>query len=188
MLEGGSGVDWALYNTGLASGVTIDLFVDDQDTGGGGVDILHHIENVMGTTFADSLTGNNAANELRGEGGNDWLWGNGGNDIVNGGSGDDAVAGGAGADDMIGGFGNDHLWGGTNADDFIFGNSWGDDWIWDFQPGSDKIDLSGVSGLNSINQIDVENTNNGVLYTFGSHSILLVGVSANSVSTTDFIL
>ena len=187
-LEGGSGVDWALYNTGLASGVTIDLFVETQDTGGGGVDILRHIENVMGTIFVDSLTGNNAANELRGEGGNDWLWGNGGNDIVNGGSGDDAVSGGAGSDDIIGGFGNDHLWGGTNADDFIFGNSWGDDWIWDFQPGSDKLDLSGVSGLTSINQIDVENTNNGVLYTFGSHSILLVGVAANSVSTTDFIL
>ena len=68
--------------------MTIDLFVDDQNTGGGGIDTLHDIENVMGTSFADSLTGNDSANELRGEGGNDWLWGNGGNDIVNGGSGE----------------------------------------------------------------------------------------------------
>ena len=188
MLEGGTGVDWALYNTGLASGITIDLYIDNQVTGGGGVDTLHDIENVWATSFANSLTGNDFANELRGEGGNDWIWGNGGNDIVNGGSGDDAVAGGAGADDMIGGSGNDHLWGGTNADDFIFGNSWGDDWIWDFQSGSDKIDLSGVSGLNNINQLDVENTDDGALYTYNGQSILLVGVSAHSVQTTDFIL
>ena len=49
-------------------------------------------------------------------------------------------AGGAGADDVIGGTGNDHLWGGTNADDFIFDDNWGwgNDWIWDFQAGSDN--------------------------------------------------
>lgn len=188
VLEGGSGTDWALYTTGLASGVTIDLYIDDQNTGGAGIDTLHSIENVWATTFADSLTGNDVANELRGEGGNDWIWGNGGNDVVNGGAGDDAIAGGAGADDVIGGVGNDHLWGGTNADDFIFDDSWGDDWIWDFQSGSDKIDLSAVAGLTSINQLDVENTDNGALYSFNGQSILLVGLSALQIQTTDFIL
>lgn len=116
------------------------------------------------------------------------MWGNGGNDVVNGGSGDDAIAGGAGADDMIGGSGNDHIWGGTNADDFIFSDGWGNDWIWDFQPGSDRIDLSGVSGLNSLNQIDVANTQNGALYSYNGQSILLVGVSALSVHVEDFII
>jgi serralysin len=187
-LDGGSGTDWALYTTGLASGVTIDLYVANQVTGGAGNDTFTSIENVWASTFADSLTGNDVANELRGEGGNDWLWGNGGNDIVNGGSGDDAVAGGAGADDVIGGTGNDHLWGGTNADDFMFDDSWGNDWIWDFQVGSDKIDLSDVAGLNNINQLSVQNTNNGVQYSFNGQSILLVGLSSWQVATTDFIL
>ena len=170
VLEGGTGIDWALYNTGLSAAVTVDLSVDDQNTGGGGIDTLHDIENVMGTSFGDSLTGNNSANELRGEAGNDWLSGNGGNDV------------------LIGNLGNDHLWGGTGADDFIFGSGWGDDWIWDFQSGSDKIDLSGVAGLDSLNQLDVENTDSGALYTFESYSILLVDVSALSVQTTDFII
>ena len=187
MLEGGTGVDWALYNT-LNAGVTIDLFAETQNTGGGGIDTLRDIENVMGTTYGNSLTGNNSANELQGGGGSDWMWGNGGNDVVNGGSGDDAIAGGAGADDMIGGSGNDHIWGGTNADDFIFSDGWGNDWIWDFQPGSDRIDLSGVSGLNSLNQIDVANTQNGALYSYNGQSILLVGVSALSVHVEDFII
>jgi Ca2+-binding RTX toxin-like protein len=188
VLEGGTGIDWALYNTGLSAAVTVDLSVDDQNTGGGGIDTLHDIENVMGTSFGDSLTGNNSANELRGEAGNDGLSGNGGNDVLNGGSGNDAIDGGSGADDIIGNAGNDHLWGGTGADDFIFGSGWGDDWIWDFQSGSDKIDLSGVAGLDSFNQLDVENTDSGALYTFGSYSILLVDVSALSVQTTDFII
>ena len=188
VLEGGTGVDWALYNTGLNAGVTIDLFTETQNTGAGGIDTLRDIENVMGTIYGDSLTGNDSANELRGEGGSDWIWGNGGNDVVNGGSGDDAIAGGAGADDIIGGSGNDHMWGGTSADDFKFSNGWGNDWIWDFQSGSDQIDLSGVSGLNSVNQLDVTNTENGALYSYGGQSILLVGVSALSVQTTDFII
>ena len=53
VLEGGSGVDWALYNTGLGSGITIDLFSETQVAGGGGVDTLRDIENVMATGYAD---------------------------------------------------------------------------------------------------------------------------------------
>jgi Ca2+-binding RTX toxin-like protein len=187
-LDGGTGTDWALYTTGLASGVTIDLYVANQNTGGGGNDTFASIENVWATTFNDSLTGNDVANELRGEGGNDWIWGNAGDDVVNGGSGNDVIAGGTGNDDVIGGTGNDHLWGGANADDFIFDDSWGDDWIWDFQTGFDDIDLSDVAGLTSINQLDLESTNNGMLVSFNGQSILLVGVFAQSIQTTDFIL
>jgi hypothetical protein len=50
VLGGGGGGDCALYNTGLAAGVTIDLFTETQNTGGGGgIGILRDIENVMGT-------------------------------------------------------------------------------------------------------------------------------------------
>ena len=188
VLEGGTGVDWANYNTGLGAGVTIDLTSETQNTGGAGIDTLRDIENVLGSSFGDSLTGNDAANELHGEGGNDWIWGNGGNDIVNGGAGDDAIAGGSGADHMIGGSGNDHMWGGSNADTFVFANGWGNDWIWDFQPGTDNLDLSAVAGLDSVAELDVTNTVNGVLYSFGGQSVLLKGVSALSMHTTDFII
>jgi Ca2+-binding RTX toxin-like protein len=186
-LQGGSGTDWALYNTGVTGGVTIDLLVATQNTGGAGIDTLEYIENVMGSLYGDSLTGNNAANELRGEAGNDWIWGNGGNDTVNGGSGDDAIAGGTGADVMIGGSGNDHIWGGSSGDTLVFAAHWGDDWIWDFDPASDTIDLSGVNGLDGLLQVDIEDTDDGALVSYGTDSILLIGVAANMVQDDNFI-
>ncbi len=188
VLEGGSGVDWALYNTGLGSGITIDLFSETQVAGGGGVDTLRDIENVMATGYADSLTGNNLANELRGEAGNDAIWGNGGADVINGGIGDDAIAGGTGADTMIGGSGNDHIWGGGGNDRFEFASNWGDDWVWDFQAGSDKLDLSQVGGLNNLIQLDIDDTANGALVSYGASSILLIGVAANALQDSDFIV
>jgi hypothetical protein len=42
--------------------------------------------------------------------------------------------------------------------------------------------------LNSINQIDVTNTQNGALYSYNGQSVLLVGVSALLVQTGDFII
>jgi serralysin len=168
--------------------VVVDLQVETQNTGGAGIDTLRDIENVQATHYGDSLTGNGAANELRGEGGNDWIWGNGGNDIVNGGSGDDAIAGGTGMDQMIGGSGNDHIWGGSNADTFVFASGWGDDWIWDFQAGSDLIDLTAVGGLNNLIQLDIEDTENGVSIGYDGQSILLVGVLASALGDADFLI
>ena len=53
---------------------------------------------MIGTAFADSLTGSS---------GNDILRGGGGNDILNGGAGIDRIVGGDGADEMTGGSGSD---------------------------------------------------------------------------------
>ncbi|MBM6595822.1 M10 family metallopeptidase [Microvirga pudoricolor] len=55
------------------------------------------IENAIGGSGNDRITGNAAANTLTGNGGNDTLEGNGGNDLL---------YGGAGADRLIGGSGN----------------------------------------------------------------------------------
>jgi len=187
VLEGGAGIDWAIFNTGLTAGVTVDLNVETQNTGAG-IDTLRDIENVQATIYGDSLTGNNVANELRGEAGNDWIWGNGGNDIVNGGAGDDAIAGGAGMDQMIGGSGNDHIWGGSNRDTFVFASGWGDDWIWDYQAGYDKIDLTAVGSLSDLIQLDIEDTADGATVSFGGQSILLIGVLASELHDSDFLI
>ena len=48
VLDGGTGTDWALYTTGLASGVTIDLYVANQNTGGAGIDTLHEHRERLG--------------------------------------------------------------------------------------------------------------------------------------------
>ena len=107
VLNGGAGIDLADYST--ASGaIKIDLTsIYAQDTGGAGRDTLIGIEGVIGSAFADTLTGDANANRLEGGGGNDvlkgaagsdTLLGGAGDDILNGGSGDDVIDGGAGVD------------------------------------------------------------------------------------------
>ncbi|MEO5374344.1 MAG: cadherin-like domain-containing protein, partial [Alphaproteobacteria bacterium] len=69
-LDGGAGVDTATY-AASASGVTVDL---NTGTGLGGDaegDTLANIENIVGTSFADTLAGDAAANRLDGGAGQD---------------------------------------------------------------------------------------------------------------------
>ena len=56
------------------------------------------IENAIGGSGKDTLTGNDANNELWGGGGNDLVWGAVGNDTLHGGSGTNILAGGGGRD------------------------------------------------------------------------------------------
>ena len=188
VINGGGGFDWVLYTAGTDGGVTVDLGVETQNTGGGGVDTLIGIENASGSAYTDSLTGTDIANELRGNGGDDWIWGNGGADTVNGGAGSDAISGGSGADLIIGGTGNDHMWGGTGPDTFEIGDHSGSDWIWDFEVGSDVLDMTAVSGLNNMSQLDIANSDAGTEIGFGENSILLIGVDELSLSDQNFLI
>jgi serralysin len=56
------------------------------------------IEDAIGSSFADTITGNDAANALSGGAGDDTLKGLGGNDVLTGGPGNDVLDGGAGID------------------------------------------------------------------------------------------
>ncbi|WIY70082.1 M10 family metallopeptidase C-terminal domain-containing protein [Aquidulcibacter paucihalophilus] len=77
-LNGGAGIDTADYS-GAGAAVTVNLTAGTA-SGGAGADTLSQVENVTGTTFADTLTGDGAANILRGGGGVDTLTGGGGAD------------------------------------------------------------------------------------------------------------
>ena len=72
------------------------------------------IENAVGGTGADTLTGNALSNRL---------WGNDGNNILVGLAGDDMLFGGAGRDLLIGGLGADTLDGGNGDDILIAGRT-----------------------------------------------------------------
>jgi Peptidase M10 serralysin C terminal/Matrixin len=65
------------------------------------------IENAVGGSAADSITGNNLANRLDGRAGNDTLAGGMGADILLGGAGNDVLNGGDSNDVLDGGFGYD---------------------------------------------------------------------------------
>ena len=108
-LIGGLGSDTASY-AHAATTVTVNLNNQGfqvngitritQNTGGGGTDALEGIENVIGGSGGDALTGDGLNNLLAGGAGNDNLVGNAGNDTLIGGAGNDTLAGGAGTDTM----------------------------------------------------------------------------------------
>lgn len=77
---------------------------------------LTSIENAIGGSGNDVITGNNAANYLEGGSGNDTISGLGGNDILLGGTGFDTLKGGNGNDSLLGGDQADNLFGGFGDD------------------------------------------------------------------------
>jgi len=79
------------------------------------------LENVIGGSGHDSLTGNDANNLLIGNGGNDTLTAGQGNDILLGGQGNDVLKGIGGYNLMIGGAGGDLFQGGTGEDLMLSG-------------------------------------------------------------------
>jgi Ca2+-binding RTX toxin-like protein len=82
ILSGGAGTDTASY-TYADGDVEVNLnTVGAQNTGGGGIDILSGIENLIGSEADDLLVGNGGANILTGGGGNDTLNGGGGSDTA----------------------------------------------------------------------------------------------------------
>ena len=90
-LDGGADTDTARYVDSNAA-VTVSL---TSGTGSGGHaqgDTLTLIENLIGSSFGDILTGDNLANSLRGEAGNDTLVGRAGADALDGGANTDTAS------------------------------------------------------------------------------------------------
>lgn len=70
-IDGGAGSDNISYHTASAS-VTVNLSITDaQNTLGGGIDTLLNVENIIGSSYSDHLTGNAANNRFQSMGGND---------------------------------------------------------------------------------------------------------------------
>lgn len=103
VVEGGPGTDTVDYLTRFyPSGVVVDLGrTTPQDTGVAGVDTLTGIENVLGTSFIDVLSGDGGPNRIEGFGGPDVIDGRGGADTVVAGAGADVIAARDGVADSI---------------------------------------------------------------------------------------
>lgn len=98
-IGGGEGID--TYDASdIAAGGTISLGTSGsgQHVAGAETDVLTDIENVIGGSGADAITGSDEDNVLDGRAGGDTLAG---------GAGDDTLIGGAGSDVLLGGEGND---------------------------------------------------------------------------------
>lgn len=144
-----------------------------------------HVENAMGTSANDTLTGDDNANLITGDGGDDHIAGLGGNDTLYGGvgivdpsDGSDTIAGGDGADYIVGNTGDDVLYGGIGvADsegssdtifggygrDAIYGNA-GDDFLYGggtlADPNDTEDTIAGGKGADYI----IGNGGNDVIY------------------------
>ena len=153
------GVD-ELDFSGAAVGIRLNLGhgtgkPQEVDVAGNVLRIYGTIENVIGSTHDDLITGNAVANHLVGLGGDDRLTGLDGEDELEGGDGQDLLYGGNGADRLDGGAGddclrgqegNDVLRGGDGADTLIGGvgddelyGEQGDDRLFDGD-GNDRLD------------------------------------------------
>ena len=79
------------------------------------------IENFIGGSGRDNVSGNASSNVIEGRNGNDSISGLGGSDRLYGGSGNDDLFGGTGTDNLYGGIGNDRLEGGDGNDWLVSG-------------------------------------------------------------------
>jgi Ca2+-binding RTX toxin-like protein len=100
-LDGGSGTDTASYSASLTA-VTASLATNSAT--GEGSDTFLGVENLLGSSKADSLTGSAANNKLTGGGSADTLKGEDGDDAVDskdGVKGNDSLDGGGGTDTKV---------------------------------------------------------------------------------------
>ena len=102
----------------------------------------------------------------------------------------DDFAGGDGDDTIEGTSRDNRLTGGDGADTFVFGLDHGSDAITDFTAGTDKIDLSAIVGITSMDDLYCwQDGDDAVIYT-GYHDggrITLQNVSVYDLSDSDFI-
>lgn len=206
VLDGGGGLNTVAYQH-ATSGVVVDLSVlVPQDTVSAGVDLLINIQNVTGSSYADSLTGDGQANVIyggygadliSGGAGADVIYGNQGDDVIygnqdsdwiHGGQGSDVLYGGKGDDTINGGIGDDQLFGNLGDDTFVISSSSGRDTIRDFGLGNDVIHFAGGQFANFQTMFaNAAQTAAGVLITVSpADQVLLAGVLLSDLSGDHF--
>ncbi|MFN3235356.1 MAG: Ig-like domain-containing protein, partial [Gammaproteobacteria bacterium] len=134
VIDGKGGVDSVSYEN-ASSFVTVNLIAGSA-SGGNGNDTLYNIENIIGSSFDDTLVGTSSANTIIGGAGNDRLEGKQGADILEGGNGVDTIFGGDGDDFIYGDAGNDIL-SGQNDNDTLYGGAGNDEM--DGNDGNDSL-------------------------------------------------
>lgn len=183
ILSGGDGID--LLDGGAGDDIAFGGNGDDRLSGQVGNDVL------VGDVGNDVIIGGQGDDYLLGAEGNDTIWGDVGQDILNGGSGQDLLLGGLGNDRLNGGAGGDRLLTGQGNDIVVYQPGSGNDVVFDFQQGADKIDLkSFFKDIPNFGFGDFQSrvTFSGSTIDFGSGDTLRLNqITASTLTASDFI-
>lgn len=209
--------DLSTYSTDLLIDLSpggYSLFSDTQQANLGGTNMANGniynalqfnndarslIENAIGGSGNDTISGNTAANTLRGNGGKDHLYGLKGKDLLKGGGGNDYLSGGGQNDTLKGGTGKDRLSGGLKSDslkgeqgnDFLLGQG-GNDTL----AGGDGKDvlvgglgkdvLRGGSGADTFRFLAASDSKTGASDTIKDFAISVDKIDLSLLTTTPF--
>ncbi len=148
------------------------------------------------TGIEESLDSNNEKDCLSGGAGNDYLYANEGEDTLDGDEGDDTLfggkdsdilAGGDGSDVLSGDMGNDTLIGGSGSDKFVVASGSSTEIIFDFEVGSDLIELTGDLTFEQLSVNPMDGTANVAISSTGEILVSLVGVQASAIGSAAFL-
>jgi Ca2+-binding RTX toxin-like protein len=195
-IDGGLGNDHLL---GKAGNDTINGGNDnDLIEGGDDNDLLHGdngSDRVYGdggndTLFGDSqndlLRGGNGSDSLTAGDGQDRLYGENGNDSLIGGNGIDTLYGGADNDIIDGGKHIDRLLGNTGIDTFILRSGDGNDLIYDYLDGTDRLGLADGLTFNSLKITNNSGNTQIAIDTSGELLANLYNIDVSSIDINDF--
>ncbi|EBA12653.1 calcium-binding protein [Roseobacter sp. CCS2] len=196
--DGGEGVDTVDFSYSSEDNV-IDLSsgrIDWPSTGG--FELIVNVENIIGSSGANTIVGSADDNRLEGRGGVDAIFGGSGEDNLFGGSGDDVLSGGSDRDHIWGGAGSDRIDSGSgndtmrgdsgsnDADVFVFREEQGHDYITDFQDGLDMIEFEAVSFTYDDLMI-FDGTTGAIVQWAGDMTVTIAGIAASQLTESDFV-
>ena len=138
------------------------------------LDVSYNILNLIeGCNFQDNL---------KGTAGNDYLKGKNDEDNLLGLEGNDLIVGGKGKDFIDGGSGDDELWGDNDQDTFKYQIGYGQDTIFDLEPG-EIIEIRGFTDAPTIEKTILASGIEATVITFNSDDMLtLVDVEVTNIS------
>lgn len=117
--------------------------------------------------------------------GNDILRGGAADDLIMGRAGNDDLSGGAGDDLLVDGAGSDRMRGGAGADVFVFASDGQPDRVEDFEPGTDRLDLSAFPLLYAVSSLTVTPVAGGARIVYGDEVIVLRTADGRALDAGD---
>ena len=195
--QGGNDTIWGAEGRDKLVGDAAQLLDDakggsDAIAGGGGGDSLYGDATDM---FGNSGGGND---RISGNAGNDFIAGDavfmndaavGGNDHLRGGDGADLIYGDGQVMSATAQGGDDLLWGGEGGDRFFFVGNFGDDTIFDYEDGVDRINFADYGAGLTFEDLVITDDGAGtgtLIDAAGFGTIALKGVSSALITEDDF--